>query len=212
MKTKSVLFETILVTAVTLLGMWFLPAYKTIFALIPFVYLLVERRLRKRTWVDLGFKFRTFWADLSASWFWFVLVGLVSQPAMSLLTKFFYPAYLEHVIARLPFGEEIGWAVILPMLALSLVLEELSYRTLIQGRLALYVGAPLAIVIASVLFGFAHYAPGPFWIVFLDVGLIFVDSLMFGLIYKRGGSIVVTWLAHFIGDVLGLLVILGLSV
>jgi membrane protease YdiL (CAAX protease family) len=210
MKTKSVLLETVVVTVVTLLGMWFLPAYKTGFAMIPLVYLLIERRLRRRSWKDLGFKFRTFWPDLRANWFWFVLVGLVSQPAVSLLTKFFFPAFLEHVIARLPFGDGMGWTMILPMMAVSLVLEELTYRTLIQGRITPFVGVPLAIVIASILFGFAHYAPGPFWIVFLDVGMIIVDSLLYGIIYKRSGNLVVTWLAHFIGNVLGLIVLMAL--
>ncbi len=207
MKAKYILIETVLVTAVTLLGIWFLPSFKTVFALIPLVYLLIERRLRKRNWAELGFKFRTFWTDLRNNWGWFVLVGLVSQPLAALLAKFYYPAYLEHVSARLPFSDGMGWIVILPMLAISLVLEELTYRTLIQGRLTPYIGAPLAIVIASVLFGFAHFSPGLFWIVFLDIGLIVVDSLLFGIIFKRSGNLVVTWLAHLIGDVLGLLVI-----
>ena len=210
MKNRSVLLETILVTAVTLAGMLLLPAYKTIFALIPLGYLLVERPLRKRTWAELGFKFRTFWTDLRANWFWFVLVALVSQPAVTLLTKAFYPAYLEHVIARLPFSTGMGWGALLPMLAITLVLEELTYRTLIQGRLTPYVGGTLAILIASVLFGFAHFAQGPFWIVFLDIGMIFVDSVLYGIIYKRSGSIVVTWLAHLIGNVLGLIVLMSL--
>ncbi len=210
MKTKSILLETILITTVTLLGMWFLPGYKTVFALIPLVYLLVERHLRKRSWEELGFKFRTFLADLRANVLWFVLVGLVSQPLVVLLSKYFYPGYLEHVIARLPFGDGMGWAMVLPLLAISLILEELTYRTLIQGRLTPFVGAWMAIMIASILFGFAHYAPGPFWIVFLDVGMIILDSILFGIIFKRSGNLVVTWLAHFIGDVLGLFFILAL--
>jgi hypothetical protein len=66
-KTKRILLETILVTAITLLGMWFVPAAKTLFALLPVAYLLIERRLRHRTWADLGFNFRTFGADLRAN-------------------------------------------------------------------------------------------------------------------------------------------------
>ena len=210
MKSKSVLIEAVVVTVVTLLGMWFLPAYKTGFALIPLVYLLIERRLRRRSWNDLGFKFRTFWLDLRSNWFWFVLVGVISQPLTALLTKYFFPAYLEHVIDRLPFNDGMGLGLILPILAVSLVLEELTYRTLIQGRLTPYVGESLAILIASVIFGFAHFASGPFWIVFLDVGMIIVDSILYGVIYKRSGNIVVTWLAHLIGDVLGLIVLLSI--
>ena len=210
MKSKSVLLETIVVTVVTLLGMWFLPAFKTGFALIPLVYLLIERRLRRRSWNDLGFKFRTFWQDLRSNWFWFILVGVISQPLTALLTKYFFPEYLEHVISRLPFNEGMGLGLILPMLAVSLVLEELTYRTLIQGRLTPYIGAPLAILIASFLFGFAHFASGPFWIVFLDVFTIIVDSILFGVIYKRSGNLVVTWAAHLIGDVLGLIVLMSI--
>lgn len=209
MKTKSVLLETVVVTLVTLLGMWFLPAYKTGFALIPLVYLLIERRLRKRSWKDLGFKFRTFWPDLRTNWFWFLLVGVISQPLTALLTKLWFPAYLEHVINRLPFNDGVGLGLLLPMLAVSLVLEELTYRTLIQGRLTPYFGASLAILIASILFGFAHFASGSFWVVFLDVGMIIVDSILYGVIYKRSGNLVITWLAHLVGDVLGLIVLLS---
>lgn len=210
MKTKRILIETIIVACTTLIGMWLLPAAKIFFALIPVGYLLVERRLRKRTWADLGFKFRTLWPDLRSNWVWFVLVGLISQPVTVLLAKMFYPAYMEHVIARLPFGEGLGWAMLLPLLAVSLGIEELTYRTLIQGRLTPFMGAPLAILIASLLFGLAHYAPGPFGVVVIDIGMIFIDSVLYGIIYARSGNIVLTWLAHLIGDVLGLIVLISI--
>jgi membrane protease YdiL (CAAX protease family) len=138
-----------------------------------------------------------------------VLVGLVSQPLVTLATKYLFPAFLEHVINRLPFNQGLGLGTILPMMAVTLVLEELTYRTLIQGRLTPYMGAPLAILVASILFGFAHFDSGPFWIVFLDVGMIIVDSILYGMIYKRSGNIVVTWLSHLIGNTLGLIVLMS---
>ncbi len=210
MKTKRILLETILVTAVTLLGMGFLPAYKTIFALLPLVYLLVERRLRQRSWADLGFKFRTFWPDLCANWLLFALAGFVMQPAAVLWAKAYFPEFLAHVQARLPFESGIGWGVLLPLLAVSLVLEELTYRTLLQGRLAPFIGIPLAVGGTSLLFGLAHYAPGPGLVVFTDISLIVVDSILYGAMFARRNNLWVVWLAHFIGDVLGLLVIQAL--
>jgi uncharacterized protein len=208
MKNKQILIETISVTVITLLGMWFLPEGKTLIALLPVVYLLIERRLRHRTWADLGFKFRTFFLDLRANWLWFILVGLISQPAQALLAKAYFPEYLAHVQARLPFTLDSGLVSLLPLLAISLIGEEMTYRTLIQGRLAPFIGVPTAILFASVLFGLAHFASGPFLVVLLDVGMIFVDSILYGIIYARSGNLVVAWLAHFIGDVLGLVVIL----
>ena len=210
MKSPRILMETLLITGITLLGMWFLPQVKTLFALLPVGYLLVERRLRHRTWAELGFKFRSFFADLRAAWIWFVLVGLVSQPATALFAKAFFPEYLAHVQARLPFALDMSLLALLPLLAVSLLGEELTYRTLIQGRLALWIGVPAAIILASVLFGLAHFAPGPALIVAVDIGMIVVDSILYGIIYARTGSVVVAWAAHFLGDILGLLMLLAL--
>ena len=207
MKNKSVLLETILVMSVTLLGMWFIPTAKTLFALIPIAYLLIERRLRKRTWADLGFSVRTFWADLRANWILFVLVGFVMQPAAALWAKAYFPEFLAHVQARLPFESGISWGVLLPLLAVSLLGEEMTYRTLLQGRITPFIGAPAAVVVGSVLFGLAHVAPGAGLVVLVDVGLIVVDSILYGTIFARCNNLWVVWLAHFIGDVLGLLVL-----
>jgi membrane protease YdiL (CAAX protease family) len=188
--------------------MWFVPQAKTIFALLPiFFILLIERRLRKRSWSDLGFKFSTFWKDLRANWFWFILVGLVSQIFVALWAKSYFPAYLQHVQARLPFGDGVGWAVLIPLLAVFLFGEELTYRTLIQGRLTTFVGTVTAIIAASILFGLTHFAPGAFLIVLAEFGFIFIDSILFGIIYARSNNVIITWSAHLIGDILGLLIL-----
>ena len=92
MKDNRVLLETIVVTIVSLGGILLLPQLKLIFTLIPIAYLLIERRIRNRTWADLGFKFNTFWADLRSNWFWFVLVGVVSQPAWFLIERAVAPS------------------------------------------------------------------------------------------------------------------------
>ena len=207
MKTKAILLETILMTATALLGMWFLPAYKTVFALLPVGYLLVERRLRKRTWSDLGFRLSSFWADLRANWVLFILLAFLIQPLTALLAKAIFPQFLAHVQARLPFESGMSWLMLLPLLSFSLLGEELTYRTLIQGRLARFIGTPAAIGVASLVFGVAHFAPGPVLIVSVDIGLIVVDSLLYGMIFARRNNLWVVWLAHLLGDILGLLVL-----
>ncbi|MBN1921245.1 MAG: CPBP family intramembrane metalloprotease [Anaerolineae bacterium] len=207
MKINRILLETILVTAITLLGMWFVPVAKTIFALIPVAYLLIERRLRHRTWGDLGFNFRTFWADLRANWILFLLLGFIIQPVTALWAKAYFPEFLAHVQVRLPFESGIGLGGLLPLLAFSLIGEEMTYRTLIQGRLAPFINAPAAVGVASLLFGLAHYAPGPGLIVVTDIGLIVVDAVLYGTMFARRNNLWVVWLAHLLGDILGLLVL-----
>lgn len=205
MSSKRIVLETCIVIAITLLGMWFLPSAKTLFALLPVVYLLVERRIRGRAWGDLGFKIRSFGPDLQANWLLFVLTGFIIQPAVVLGAKAIFPEYLAHVQARLPFGSGISWLTLLPLLAVSLVGEEMTYRTLLQGRLAPTIGIPAAVGVASILFGLAHFAPGPGLVVFVDVALIVVDSILYGVMFARRNNLWVVWLAHLLGDVMGLI-------
>lgn len=207
MNKYRVLIETVAVTAITLLGMLFIPSAKTLFALLPIAYLLIERRLRQRSWAELGFNIRTFWDDLRANWVLFVLLGFVIQPVVVLWARAFFPAFLAHVQARLPFEAGISWGILLPMLAFSLVGEEMTYRTLIQGRLTSFLGIPAAVGVASLLFGLAHFAPGPGLVVLTDIGLIIVDSILYGVMFARRNNLWVVWLAHLLGDLFGLVVL-----
>jgi membrane protease YdiL (CAAX protease family) len=210
MKSNRILFETILVALITISGMLFIPQAKILFALLPVAYLLIERRLRRRTWADLGFKFSTFWQDLRGNWIWFVLAGIVVQPLTALLAKAFAPGYLEHVVSRLPFPQDINWLTLIPLLAISLIAEEMTFRSLIQGRLTPFIGKAGAILLASFLFGIAHFSPGAFMIVTIDIATIFIDSILYGIIYARSNNLIVTWAAHFLGDILGMIFLLNL--
>lgn len=204
MKTR-ILFETILIILVSLLGMLFFPSAKTLFGLIPVAYLLLERRLRQRSWRDLGFAIDTFWSDLKANWVLFLLLGVVIQPAIVIWAKTGFPAYLAHVQARLPFEEGIGWGILLPLLAFSLLGEEMTYRALLQGRLSKFIGASAAIGVTSMLFGLAHFSSGPLLVVLMDIGLIMFDSVLYGLMFARRKNLWPVWLAHLLGDISGLL-------
>lgn len=205
MKDNRVLLETIIVTTVSLGGILLLPQLKLIFVLIPIVYLLVERRQRHRSWADLGFNLNTFWVDLQANWFWFVLVGIISQPVWLLIERMIAPKVVDHVIERLPFpATASGLLVYAIPLAIVLIGEELTHRTLIQGRLTPFIGPAAAITVASLVFGISHYSPGPFAIVAVDISSIVFDSILFGIIYARSNNLIVSWAAHLLGDILGL--------
>ena len=210
MKDNRVLLETIIVTIVSLGGILLLPQLKLIFVLLPIAYLLIERRIRNRTWADLGFKFNTFWADLRANWFWFVLAGVISQPAWFLIERAIDPEIIDHIVARLPFPPTAGGLFVYAIpLAIALVGEEMTHRTLIQGRLTPFIGTTAAIAVASLVFGISHYSPGPFAIVAVDISSIVFDSILFGIIYARSNNLIVSWAAHLLGDILGLIFIIA---
>jgi uncharacterized protein len=211
MKDNRILYEAIIVATVSLGGVLLLPPFKLIFLLLPIAYLLIERRIRERTWADLGFKFNTFWSDLRANWFWFVLVGIISQPAWLLIERAAVPEIVDHIIGRLPFPPTAGGLLVYAIpLAVVLLGEELTHRTLIQGRLTPFIGTTAAIIVASLVFGFSHYSPGQFTVVALDISSIVFDSILFGIIYARSNNLIVAWAAHFLGDLLGLVFLISM--
>jgi membrane protease YdiL (CAAX protease family) len=211
MKNNRILLETLLLTALSLGGILLLPQFRLIFSLLPIVYVLIERRLRHRSWAELGFKFNSFWADLRANWFWFVLVGVISQPVWFLLEHAAAPEIVSHIIERLPFPPTAGGLLVYALpLAIVLIGEEMTHRTLIQGRLTPFVGIPTAIAVASLVFGLSHYSAGPFLVVALDISSIIFDSILFGIIYARSNNLVLSWAAHLLGDMLGLALLISI--
>lgn len=211
MHNNRILQETLLITILSLGGILLLPQFKLVFSLLPIAYILIERRMRQRKWSDLGFKFNTFWTDLRANWFWFALAGIVSQPVWLLIERAVAPEIVDHIVGRLPFPPTAGGLFIYAIpLAIALIGEELTHRTLIQGRLTPFIGTTAAIAVASLVFGISHYSPGPFAIVALDISSIVFDSILFGVIYARSNNLIVAWAAHFLGDILGLVFLISM--
>ena len=205
MKSNRILIETLVITVISLGGILLLRQIKLIFTLLPIAYLLIERRLRHRKWADLGFKFKSVGSDLLDNWFWFVLAGVISQPVWFLIEHEVAPEIVNHIIERLPFPLTMdGIFIYLIPLAIILLGEEMTHRTLIQGRLTPFMGTAAAITVASLVFGLSHYAARPFMIVALDISSIIFDSILFGIIYARSNNLVVCWAAHLLGDILGL--------
>lgn len=194
---------------ISVVGILLIPRAKNIFALMPIAYLLIERHLRCRSWTDLGIRLRTFKQDFYANWFWVVLVGLISQPLAALVAYAWIPEVIVHIRGRLPLDLN-NLIVTIPLMVIAVFGEELTFRSLLQGRLTLFIKAPAAVTVTALVFALVHFAPGAFIVVAFDLATVFIDAVLFGIIYARSGNVTVTWAAHFLGNVLGLIAILML--
>ncbi len=197
--SRRVLVETVLVLALTF-GAQFLPSTpRTILTFAPLVYFLVERSLRRRTWAEVGFKLRATPHDVVANWLPILLVALVIPFLVTWLAKAWLPAFIDHVLARFPLAVD-AWPMLLTGTLVGALLEEISFRALFQERLGWFMPTPLAIGLVSVVFGIGHWASGDPLIVALDVLLVVVDSVFYGLIFARSKNIYVAWLAHCLAN------------
>jgi membrane protease YdiL (CAAX protease family) len=183
---------------------------KLVSILIPALYLIIERRLRKRTWTEMGFNIRSTPVELLRNFGWVLLVGVGTQALSVFGAKFLLPDYFAHVIARVPFDMSSLGAAVFVALAISTFGEEIIYRAFFQQRITAFLPVWAAIGLSSLVFALMHYAPGPALIVFVDLALVVVDSLIYGIIFARSNNVFVAWAAHFLADVVGMLLLLAM--
>jgi uncharacterized protein len=201
--TRRAGLEALGVFALTIIPSLLWPSFKVVSVFLPIAYLLVERRLRNRPWAELGFDVRGIRSVLAANWFLVLLVALVSPAATVLLAKAFWPAFLTHIESRIPLFDTTQPAALFGMLLFATLGEEMTYRSLFQGRLSWFVKTPIAIVLVSVIFGLMHWSEGDLAVTIVDVALVTLDSIIFGLIFSRGKNLYVAWLTHFLVDIVG---------
>jgi membrane protease YdiL (CAAX protease family) len=201
--SRRVLYETVVLLVLTFAAQFLPQGLRMIFTSAPLVYFLIEHYFRHRTWTEAGFNFRAIPRAIAANWFLILLVSVLIQFAVTWAAKSWMPAFIDHVIARLPFT--IGHTVdYLPMLLASTLIgalfEEISFRALFQERLSWFLPTPAAIGIVSVIFGIGHWASGDPVIVFIDVLLVILDSIFYGIVFARSKNIYVVWVTHCLAN------------
>lgn len=210
MATKIRLIIEYILIALALIILNFTPL-KLVAILIPIAYLILERYLRKRTKQELGFNFKATTGDMKQNWHWVLLVAVVLPLAFTLVGKFFVPEYFSHLMQRVSPYVKIDPQnldkVFLQLLFLAFG-EEIAFRAFLQGRLSMFISPTLSIFIASAVFAGVHYSPGAPLVVGVDLLSVFADSLVFGFLYKRSKNVYLTTVAHFLGNSLGIVILI----
>ncbi len=207
-KGKQFFIELVTVFFLVILLSFLFPAIKGVFGLIPAIYLLVERKVRKRTFSEIGFRPKNTFSDILKNWYLIILVAIVSPVAVLLFAKYFVPGFLSHVLSRVPVFSLTQMIPLLLAIIIGTFLEEMVYRSLLQDRLAAFTSPVAAIGISSAIFALMHYAQGSFAVVGYDIFTIFLDSVIYGVIYHRTKNIFAAWLAHALADIFAVIAVL----
>ena len=203
-KSQRVLVETLIVFALTVIPSLFWPSFKIVSVLLPIAYLLIEQRLRNRPWAELGFDSRGIRPALGANWF-LVLLVLGIQLSVALLARTLWPAFLTHIESRIPLVDSTQLIPLFGMLILTTLGEEMAFRSLFQERLSWFIKTPIAILAVSVIFGLMHWAQGDPVVAIVDVALVVLDSIIYGIIFSRRKNLYVAWFTHFLSDVVAIM-------
>lgn len=176
-------------------------------------FFLVEALAQTRP-AESGMRFRGFAADLKKPGvrLWVLLPVLTAAAAPLLGDWLFQGAFTAHVIGRADgmLAYDRLWLLVfqVPILAWG---EEIGWRGFFLGkamdRLPFWPGA----VFSSALFALGHLSAGSLPVVLFDLGSVFLDSLIFSVIFRKTGNCLASTLAHILGNFLGLAVCFALA-
>ncbi len=137
----------------------------------------------------------------------YAILPFVSIVLCTVIANEFLPEFNEHLKERISFATSSElMRTILTMAVLTLG-EEIAWRGFFQKQVTKKMHYILSIIITSMLFALGHYSAGSFGIVAYDLLFVFIDSSLFGLVFKETDNAWCSWIPHFLADVIALFLI-----
>jgi len=118
--------------------------------------------------------------------------------------------FVDHVLGRtssiLSFDKTI-------LLMIQFILagfgEEIALRGFFFGKTLKLFPTWICAVVSSIIFAAGHIAPGNIGVVIFDILGVFIDSLIFSVIYHKSGNCVISTFSHILGNVISFIVMFG---
>ena len=154
-----------------------------------------------------GLRFNTIVADLKKPgviiWMLLPVVsGIATLVAGNLI---FSGAFVDHVMGRTASVLSFDKAALLTVqVVIAAFGEEIAYRGFLLGKGMKLFPFWLCALVSSVVFAAGHIAEGNIGLVAYDVTTIFIDSLIFSVIYHKSGNCVISTFSHILGNTVAL--------
>ena len=113
------------------------------------------------------------------------------------------PGYVEHLKDRTDILDPSKMATTVITLLVAALGEEIANRAFFQKQLAKIIGFVPSLLITSLFFAAAHFEPGDVLTVVYDLSLIFINSVFYGLVFKRTDNAWCSWVSHLLANITG---------
>ena len=154
---------------------------------------------------ESGLSFKRFFPDLKKPGVLpLILFMLVLSPVEMLLSKaVFGSAYIDHVLGRVNVPGLDQLPLLLFNQIVSVLGEEIEFRAFFVGKgMKRFSFWPVAVA-GAVLFAAAHYTAGAAGIVAWDLGGIFIDAILFAILFRKTGNCLISFIPHFLNNMIG---------
>lgn len=176
--------------------------------LFSILYLIIENKINKGESQDIGFIPKNILSDIKKYW-WLILIPVVSGIVSIGLSKLVMPGFYLHVMDRtksiLSF-DKLG--LMIPQLLILAYGEEIAFRAFFQTKLCNIINPIWAIIITSLFFAIGHFSADSISIVIYDLFFIFIDSVVYGVIYQKTKNVYSCTISHFLANLTGILIFL----
>jgi len=137
-----------------------------------------------------------------------IIITIVQIVCGKVFAEDSYRSYIDHVIGRTSLEMDLSnllkWGLTDVILVLG---EEIAFRGLLCGKGTKVFSKPICILISAVLFSAGHVATGNTTIVLFDLLGIFIDAIMYAWLFYKSENCVITFIPHFLNNILGLLLV-----
>ena len=170
-----------------------------------FVFKIVE----KQTFQDCGLDFKSIGKEAKrpAIWLW-ILMPSVMNFLVIILAKLILPNYIEHVVSR---SAAMLTVNTLPILIIQLFVfalgEEIAWRAFFQKQFQSFLSVAPTILISSALFSLGHLKSGNLVVVTYDLLFVFVNSLFYGIIFRKTGNVWMSAVSHFAANLFAVIIL-----
>lgn len=168
------------------------------------IYTVINTKKRPHSFTALDIK-RAYRELTESSICLWALLPLSINIVVLFLAKIYFPELLEHIGGR---TAHLGIGILLVVqLMVSALGEEIAWRAFFQHEFAKIVPVKPAIVITSIVFAIGHFSPGNLTIVIIDVFLVFLNSVIYGIIFAKSKNAFVSSLAHFAANLVAIVLL-----
>ena len=176
--------------------------------IIGVVAYFVTRKTNKSK--DEGLNIKTIFKDFKdhPKAIFYALLPFVSCILSTVIANKFLPEFNEHVNNRASFAISDDLMKTILIMAVLTLGEEIAWRGFFQKQTTKIIKFIPSLIITSLLFALGHFSEGSFMVVAYDLLFVFIDSSLFGLVFKETDNAWCSWIPHFLADILGVLLII----
>lgn len=137
----------------------------------------------------------------------YAILPFISGILCTIIANEFIPEFTDHLKDRIDFATSTDLMKTILTMAVLTLGEEIAWRGFFQKQTSKKIHYILSIIVTSLLFALGHYSAGSFKIIAYDLLFVFIDSSLFGLVFKETDNAWCSWIPHFLADILGVLLL-----